>query len=60
MNPYAILGIILLGLTGITFSLVVTDYYFPDIVKNIPLVNSYVDLINNSINSLSSWVSSFF
>nr|YP_009493190.1 hypothetical protein [Ganoderma calidophilum]AWJ63985.1 hypothetical protein [Ganoderma calidophilum] len=60
LNPYAIFGVVVLGLTGLTISLLVSDYYFPDFIDKIPVINTYVDFINNSVNNFSSWVSSFF
>nr|YP_009493068.1 hypothetical protein [Ganoderma tsugae]AWJ63863.1 hypothetical protein [Ganoderma tsugae] len=59
LNAYAIFGIVILGLTGITVSLVLSDYYFHDFISKFPAVNTYIEFINNQSNNFSSWVSSF-
>nr|YP_010991017.1 hypothetical protein UYP79_mgp046 [Pappia fissilis]WOX61290.1 hypothetical protein [Pappia fissilis] len=41
----AIIGLILVGIVGVTTVLIISDYYFPNQIDNIPIVNSYVDSI---------------
>uniref|UniRef100_A0A896YYG6 Uncharacterized protein n=1 Tax=Coniophora olivacea TaxID=85977 RepID=A0A896YYG6_9AGAM len=56
----SMLGLILLGLVGITISLVSADYFFPDAIGKVPAVNTYVDFIKSITSGISSWVQGFF
>ena len=58
INPYMYIGIILLGLVGITASLVVADKMNHDFISHIPGVSSYVEYINSSLNNIFQYFTS--
>ena len=49
---------VLLGIVGITVSLVLVDKASHEFISHIPVVNSYVDFINNSLNSIFQYFTS--
>jgi hypothetical protein len=57
---FSILGMMLIGLVGITVGLLTVDYFFPETIEQTPVVSSYVDYIKHVSSSFSSWIQGFF
>lgn len=55
---FSILGIIFLGFAGIVASICITDYFFPDLLNNVPVVNKVPSYTYSVYHSIIDWFSS--
>ena len=51
-----VIGIGILGIFGIIAGLLITEHYSPETIQNIPVVNTFVDLLHISRDTLQSYL----
>ena len=51
-----VIGIGILGISGIIAGLLITEHYSPETIQNIPVVNTFVDLLHISWDTIQSYL----
>lgn len=54
------IGLIILTLVGVIGLICIADAYYPELIKNTPILNNIPDFVYNSYHSTISWFQSFY